>query len=258
VCVLLLSFQLNPLTPSSETDLDEVLQTDQVFINVSKGALAPKADLQKAFGAATSTADIVREILQKGELQVGEKERGAKHDQVHAEVISIVASKCVDPGSKRVYTPTMVEKALAELATKEGGGWHGVKENKSAKAQALEAIKALVAAQIIPIARARMRLRITGNKKCKEKVMQHVEQVEAEEFLSSGDWECTGFVEPGKYKTLADIVGAETKGRGRVEILDTAVSVGVEWQIFGTRADGLDRLCTRETINVHLMNRSYR
>lgn len=206
-----------------ETDLDEVLQTDQVFINVSKGALAPKADLQKAFGAATSTADIVREILQKGELQVGEKERGAKHDQVHAEVISIVASKCVDPGSKRVYTPTMVEKALAELATKEGGGWHGVKENKSAKAQALEAIKALVAAQIIPIARARMRLRITGNKKCKEKVMQHVEQVEAEEFLSSGDWECTGFVEPGKYKTLADIVGAETKGRGRVEILDTAV-----------------------------------
>jgi ribosome maturation protein SDO1 len=171
-----------------------------------------------------STDDIVREILVKGELQVGEKERGAKLDQLHAEVISIVASKCVDPGSKRVYTPSMVEKALAELATQPEGGWHGVKESKSAKAQALEAIKALVAAQIIPIARARMRLRITGNKKCKEKVMEQVEQVEEEEFTVSGDWECVGFVEPGKYKTLVDIVGAETKGRGRVEILDTAVS----------------------------------
>lgn len=206
-----------------ETDLDEVLQTDQVFSNVSKGALAPKADLQKAFGADSSTADIVREILQKGELQVGEKERSAKLDQLHAEVISIVSAKCVDPGSKRVYTATMIEKALAELATTPAGGWHGVRDGKSAKAQALEAIKALVAAQIIPIARARMRLKITGNKNCKEKVMGHVETVEVEEFLAGGSWECTGFVEPGKYKLLVDIVGSETKGRGRVEILDTAV-----------------------------------
>jgi hypothetical protein len=171
-------------------------------------------------------------------------------------VISIVASKCVDPGSKRVYTPTMVEKALAELTTKEGGGWHGVKENKSAKAQALEAIKALVAAQIIPIARARMRLRITGNKKCKEKVMQHVEQVETEEFLSGGDWECTGFVEPGKYKTLADIVGAETKGRGRVEILDTAVSVGVDWQILELELMTMIGCARGRQLNAHLMNQS--
>lgn len=179
--------------------------------------------MQRTFGNDTSTADIVREILQKGELQVGEKERSAKLDQLHAEVISIVSAKCVDPGSKRVYTATMIEKALAELATAPDGGWHGVRDNKSAKAQALEAIKALVAAQIIPIARARMRLRITGNKKCKDKVMEHVETVEDEDFLAGGNWECTGFVEPGKYKVLVDIVGSETKGRGRVEILDTAV-----------------------------------
>lgn len=139
-------------------------------------------------------------------------------------MISIVASKCVDPASKRVYTPSMVEKALAELATKPDGGWHGVRDNKSAKAQALEAIKALVAAQIIPIARARMRIMITGNKQCKAKVVEHIEATEKEEFIGSGDWEWTGFVEPGKYKILVDIVGAETKGRGRVEILDTAVS----------------------------------
>lgn len=207
-----------------ETDLDEVLQTDQVFSNVSKGALAPKAELQKAFGTSTSTPDIVREILVKGELQVGEKERSAKLDQLHTEVLSIVASKCVDPGSGRVYTASMVEKALQELATMPDGGWHGVKENKSAKAQALEAIKALVANQVIPIARARMKLRITATKKTNEKVLEKMDQVENEEYLGAGaEWECVGFVEPGKYKELVDIVGAETKGRGRVEILDNAV-----------------------------------
>ncbi|CAG8783422.1 1398_t:CDS:1, partial [Acaulospora colombiana] len=32
-----------------ETDLDEVLQINNVFLNVSKGQVAPKDDLQKAF-----------------------------------------------------------------------------------------------------------------------------------------------------------------------------------------------------------------
>jgi ribosome maturation protein SDO1 len=132
----------------------------------------------------------------------------------------------------------MIEKALQELSGKkveegqEGAPqWHGVKESKSAKAQSLEAIKALVHWQIIPIARARMRLRITGNKKCKETVIQNIEQIEEEQFSGAGEWECVGFVEPGKYKLLVDLVGAETKGRGRVEILDTAVSFSIVLEV---------------------------
>ncbi|KAI5779277.1 SBDS protein C-terminal domain-containing protein [Geopyxis carbonaria] len=201
-----------------ETDLDEVLQISQVFTNVSKGAVAPKADLVKAFGASATQDAIVLEILQKGELQVGEKERGAKLESLNTEVIDIVASKCVDPGTKRVYTASMIEKALAECED-----WHGVRETKSAKASALEAIKVLVAAQVIPIARARMRLRVTATKKGKDKCMEFIEEIEEEEIRGAGEWECTAFVEPGRYKALVDVVGTETKGRGRVEILDTAV-----------------------------------
>ena len=54
-----------------ETDLDEVLQIDTVFTNVSKGMLASSKDLLEAFG--TSDQKIVcSEILDKGELQVRE------------------------------------------------------------------------------------------------------------------------------------------------------------------------------------------
>ena len=35
---------------SREKDIDEVVQTQQVFTNVSKGQLAKKEDLQRAFG----------------------------------------------------------------------------------------------------------------------------------------------------------------------------------------------------------------
>ena len=262
-----------------ETDLDNVLQINSVFLNVSKGQTAPSADLAKAFGAKTPVNDIILEILNKGELQVGEKERHAQLERVHNEVVGIVASKLVDPKTKRVYTTGMVEKALEMLssqgsqaqqekstarsgtgtpATGEEGEakpkvkehvWTGVVATKSAKSQALEAMKALIAHQPIPVARARMRLRITcptsilkqaaksvgpkdanaedGEEKTKgtvkDRILSYIEQVETQDVMGS-EWEVVGFVEPGAFKGLGDFIGGETKGQGRVEVLDMAVT----------------------------------
>ena len=53
----------------TETDLDEVLQTQTVFANVSKGQLAASEDVKKAFGSEDSV-EVCKLILEKGELQV--------------------------------------------------------------------------------------------------------------------------------------------------------------------------------------------
>ncbi len=280
----------------SEKDLDNVLQIPAVFISVSKGQTAPTQDLAKSFGPKTPLNDIILEILNKGELQVGEKERHAQLDRVHHEVIDIVAGKLVDPRTKRVYTTGMIEKALAELSTQSaqqsqghghhdaknggaapnevvGGGstteqatgtpgkgkaregvpsWTGVVTTRSAKSQALDAMKALIATQLIPVARARMRLRITcptniakqAAKKAapkahadgehdgdeeeksrgtiKDRILGYVEQIEHQD-TSTDEWEVVGFVEPGAFRVLSDFVGGETKGKGRVEVMDMAV-----------------------------------
>ncbi|OMP82747.1 Ribosome maturation protein sdo1 [Diplodia seriata] len=254
-----------------EQDLDNVLQIPNVFMNVSKGQTANSQDLAKAFGADKSRDDIILEILKKGELQVGEKERNAQLDRVHAEVIDIVAGKLVDPKSKRVYTTGMIEKALDQLSSQtaqtasnsgtstpaNGEGkevskkdlpkWTGVNSNKSAKSQALEAMKALIAYQPIPVARARMRLRITcptnvlkqavksapkagddGEDKdkatgtVKDRILSYVEEVENQDVLGD-EWECTGFVEPGAFRALGEFISGQTKGRARAEVLDMAV-----------------------------------
>jgi len=272
-----------------ETDLDNVLQIPNVFLNVSKGQTAPTAELQKAFGKDATVDNIILEILQKGELQVGEKERTAQLERVHAEVISIVASKLVDPRSKRVYTPGMIEKALDLLSSqahntnttldkdkdrdkdnKSGAAspitadsdgaisrpptskpkehiWTGVVTTKSAKSQALDAMKALINHQPIPVARARMKLRVTcstnvlkqsvkapkeagtkeGEQKApgtvKDTILSFVEQVETQGVVGA-EWEVIGFVEPGAFKVLSEFTRSETKGQGRVEVLDMAVT----------------------------------
>lgn len=263
-----------------ETDLDNVLQIPNVFLNVSKGQTAPKEDLEKAFGKGKPTDDIVLEILKKGELQVGDKERAAHLERVHNEVVGIVASKLVDPRTKRVYTSGMIEKALDMLSSQAHGGdrsntasaagtpatgddgeakprtrehsWTGVVTTKSAKSQALDAMKALIAFQPIPVARARMRLRVScptnvlkqavksssaakappsqddeAEQKTpgtvKDRILAYVEQVETQDVLGS-EWEVVGFVEPGAFKLLSDIIANETKGQGRVEVLDMAIT----------------------------------
>lgn len=193
---------------------------------------------------------------------MGEKERAAELERVRNEVVSIVAGKLVDPKTKRVYTTGMIEKALEMLsaqgsqenkekhekgeAHKEGEKhlptWTGVRENKDAKSQALLAMKAMVARQPIPVERARMRLRIVCPAKeskhvvkikgegdapqekvmVKDKILSWVEQIERQEVEGS-DWVVEGFVEPGAYKLMGDFIATETKGLGRVEVLDMAV-----------------------------------
>ena len=244
-----------------------MLQIENVFLNVSKGQVAPKADLEKAF-PKKSLEDIITDILDHGELQVGEKERNAELERTKNEVIDIVAGKLVDPKTKRVYTTGMIEKALDQLSSaaatqqgdksenKEDGEdkgkakelpkWSGIVTNKSAKSQALFAMKALIAHQPIPVARMQMKLRVTcptsvlkqaiktapkaqaGTEEkgttgiVKDAILGFMENIESQETIGA-EWEAVGLVEPGAFKGLNELIEGQTKGRGNVEVLEMAV-----------------------------------
>ncbi|KAG9192307.1 hypothetical protein G6011_11041 [Alternaria panax] len=250
-----------------EKDLSNVLQIENVFLNVSKGQVAPKADLEKAF-PKKSLEDIITDILDHGELQVGEKERNAELERTKNEVIDIVAGKLVDPKTKRVYTTGMIEKALDQLSSaaatqqgdksenKEDGEdkgkakelpkWSGIVTNKSAKSQALFAMKALIAHQPIPVARMQMKLRVTcptsvlkqaiktapkaqvGTEDkgttgtVKDAILGFMENIETQDTIGA-EWEAVGLVEPGAFKGLNELIEGQTKGRGNVEVLEMAV-----------------------------------
>jgi ribosome maturation protein SDO1 len=86
-----------------ETDINEVLQTQTVFLNVSKGVLAPIKDLQKVFGS-DNQIEICRQILQKGELQVGEGERKVQSEELVKDIATIVAEKCINTETQKPFT----------------------------------------------------------------------------------------------------------------------------------------------------------
>ncbi|KAJ9116291.1 hypothetical protein QFC22_004731 [Naganishia vaughanmartiniae] len=231
--------------PDREKDVDEVLQIANVFTNVSKGQVAKTADLQSAF-RTTDIPQIVSEILLKGELQVGEKERNHALGNLWKEVAGLVADKVVDPGTKRPYSVSMIEKAMQEVH-------FNVRADKPAKSQALECIKLLLEKSPLPIERARMKVRLTmptkDGKRLKDRVLASAESVEENE-MTMEEWEVVSptssssfpyslphktksqhntlrarqimLIDPGQFRVLNELLESETKGRGRMESMGYA------------------------------------
>ncbi|BGP57039.1 hypothetical protein JCM8202_004523 [Rhodotorula sphaerocarpa] len=200
----------------AQTDLSEVIQIESVFTNVSKGAVASSDDLQKAFGT-TDTQEIMLQILKKGELQVGEKERAVELEELRREICTEVAARCVDPNTQRPHTVGMIEKAMNEIG-------YNVQGHKAAKAQALDLIKVLQAKKTLPIARAQMRVRVTMSskegKKMKEKILPLVTKVEDDEW--SEEWELVALIDPGSFRVIDDLLQKEVKGPKKIETMSFA------------------------------------
>lgn len=177
-----------------------MLQTHTVFSNVSKGLVAKKEDLVRAFGTDNQTDVCIEvilltllllegvivfafQILAKGELQVSDRERQSQLDSTFRDIATIVADKCVNPGNKRPYPVGVIERAMKEDIH------YSVKPSKGSKQQALEVIRLLQ--QSMPIERARMRLRIQlpsrGAQQAREKILKLL-TVEQEEW-SGADME---------------------------------------------------------------------
>lgn len=199
-----------------ETDLDEVLQTHTVFLNVSKGQAAKKDDLTRAFGTEDQT-EVCKQILAKGELQVSEKERQTQLDSTFRDIATRVSDICVNPDTKRPYTVGLIEKAMKEIH-------FSVKPNRNSKQQALEVIQKLKAGDTMKIERAQMRIKLTvpgrDASRVKDRIASLAVRVESEESEGGGDLGLVCLCDPGCYRAVDELIGKETKGRGLLELLN--------------------------------------
>uniref|UniRef100_A0A8C4R841 Ribosome maturation protein SBDS n=1 Tax=Eptatretus burgeri TaxID=7764 RepID=A0A8C4R841_EPTBU len=196
---------------SQERDLDEVLQTHAVFINVSKGQIAKREDLIKAFDTEDTT-EICKKILAKGELQVSEKERAVQLEQVFKDVARIVADMCVNPANKRPYPPGVLERAMKDIH-------FSVKPGRNTKQQALEVIRQLK--ETMPIERALMRLKVqvgaADAQRLRPRIAPFIKVVESETWDDDLELEC--LADPGSFRELSELLSKETRGRASLDVL---------------------------------------
>ncbi|TFY79825.1 hypothetical protein EWM64_g4183 [Hericium alpestre] len=205
-----------------ETNLDDVLQISNVFVNVSKGEVAKSGDLKKAFG--TDDRDtVVKEILTKGDLQVGEKEREHDLSSLRREIATLVAEKCVDPTTQAPYSVGIIDRAMTEAG-------YNVRGGKTAKSQVSDCIKALQSSSTLPIQRARMRIRVTlpaEQTQLRESVLKGAEKVERDDVVGQ-EWISVLLIDPAQFRVITDLLNKETKGRGQIETITFAATKVME------------------------------
>uniref|UniRef100_A0A2M4AQ01 Ribosome maturation protein SBDS n=1 Tax=Anopheles triannulatus TaxID=58253 RepID=A0A2M4AQ01_9DIPT len=198
----------------AEKDLDEVLQTVAVFHNVSKGEVAKKEELAKAFGKDDVT-EICKEILAKGELQVSEKERQDQLESMFKEIATTVADKCVNPETKRPYPVSIIEKSMKDIH-------YSIKPHRNAKQQALDVIRLLK--DTIPVERAKMRLKLTlpgkEARKLKDRILKLSSTVTENEEWQGELLVLTCLVDPGHFREMDEIIRVDSKGSGTLEVLN--------------------------------------
>lgn len=200
-----------------ETDLSEVLQTDRIFTNVSKGQFAKHSDLNKAF--STKDEEVIAEmILQKGQLQVSDLERQAQSENTLAQIATWVANHCVHPQSQRPYTIHQIKHAL--------GKQYNVQPHKPIKKQYLDCVKFLKG--VIPIERAKMELALSysiegdGDAQL-DKLLESEESLTLSTKTTSDNLtRCVLLADPSLYRVLDDL--AKTLPQGKLEILRQVVT----------------------------------
>jgi ribosome maturation protein SDO1 len=204
-----------------EKDLDEVLQSRQIFLNVSKGDVAKRDDLIAAFG--TDDEDTLSAlILEQGELQVSDKERHLQFDSLFHEIATIVAEKCIDSETGRPLTVSLIERAMHDAH-------YAVVTTRNAKQQALDVIRLLEQSDV-RIARAQMRVRVRTQCESADEVSRLLESLEGlkieREVTSDAGFEVICLVNPGSFRSLTHPL--KTAARMAVEVIDARVTGAVD------------------------------
>lgn len=208
-----------------ETDLSEVLQTDRVFINVSKGLFAPSKDLQLAFDTTDQEA-VCQIILQKGQIQVSDMERNATYENTAREVANMLATKCVHPVTNRSYTTSQIRNAMKEAKIS-----IQPTSARSVKQQFLDCVKMIQDKGVLEIQRAKMELGIVippkGNEEEEEdrsklEAIRAKLQVEAEAIIVSfGNGRANILIDPSRYRAVDAIC---KQNDARLEIVRQTVT----------------------------------
>ncbi|CAH8548162.1 unnamed protein product [Dicrocoelium dendriticum] len=200
-----------------ETDLDEVLQIRCVFSNVSKGQFANKKEMFLVFRTEDET-QIIKTILEQGELQLTEKERSVEQQSLFRDVAKMVSERCVNPETNRAYTATMIEKMMKDCHI-------SLKANKSAKQHALEVIKLLRAAGNFKIAPAMMEAVISIDPNVADRVRDHVlkfcTDVIRQGCTENGNYDMAVVIEPENYGAIESLLHSQIRGMYSIEIMGT-------------------------------------
>ena len=190
---------------------------------MSTGLSAPHDAMFRAF-EVEKLEDVIKVILEQGELQISELERKEQFEGVEKEIAQIVGEKCISTVTGKqvpvsVLSTQIILKAMEEVH-------FSIKPDQSAKMQALHAIKALK--KKLSLTRMKMRIRLVYNLEEATELETLLGEYSQESMQVEGNRKVlVCLIDPDVYRKLNKLIGQPGEGveeKIKVEIVDASVA----------------------------------
>jgi len=203
-----LSFRLGKLTSVSE-----VLVTDTIFTDASKGTKPAEDKLKKAFGT-TDTVKIASIILKRGTLQLTTEQRRQLIEDKRKRIISFISRQCIDPRTNLPHPPLRIEQAMEQIH-------YSIDPFKEVEEQAREIIKLL--RPILPLKMEQVSVTVRIPPEYASKVYGTVKgfgTIKREEWRADGSWFAIVELPAGLYGPFLEKLGEMTRGNLEAKLVE--------------------------------------
>jgi ribosome maturation protein SDO1 len=192
--------------------ITEVLVTETIFSDASKGTRVAEENLRKAFGT-TDGLKIAESILKKGTLQLTTDQRRKMTEEKRKQVIDFISRQAVDPRTNLPHPPLRIENAMEQIH-------YPIDPFKPVEEQAKDIIKLL--RPILPLKIEQLAVGVTLPAQYSVKAYGTIKNfgtIKREEWRPDGSWHGVLEMPAGLYAPLIEKLGEITKGSGEAKIV---------------------------------------
>jgi ribosome maturation protein SDO1 len=192
--------------------VSEVIASDIIFTDASKGTKASEEKLKEVFGTVDSLK-VAEIILKKGDLQLTTDQRRHMVEEKRNQIIAFISRECIDPKTNLPHPPQRIENAMNEIH-------FSIDPQKSVEEQAKDIIKLL--RPIIPLKMEKITVDVLVPAEHASRVYGTVKgfgTLKRDQWLADGSWSALVEMSAGSYGPLLDKLGKLTKGNIEAKIV---------------------------------------
>ncbi|MEM0357970.1 MAG: ribosome assembly factor SBDS [Candidatus Bathyarchaeia archaeon] len=192
--------------------ITEVLVTETIFSDASKGTKVSEEALRKAFGT-TDPLKIADIIIKKGTLQLTTEQRRKMIEEKRRQIIAFISKNCVDPRTNLPHPPMRIEQAMEQIH-------YSIDPFKPTEEQAREVVKLL--RQVLPLKMEQVSVSVHVPAEYAAKAYGTIKAmgtIKREEWRADGSWHGILEMPAGLYGPFLEKIGEVTKGNAEAKII---------------------------------------
>lgn len=195
-----------------DIDLREILASEKIFKDSSKGKKASEERMEELFGTS-DPIKVADKIINKGKIQVTTEQRQHMRDQRRKQVIALISRRSIDPQSDRPHPPNRIENAMDKAGVQ-------IDPFKSAEEQLSEIVEALRPSIPLRFETKRIAIKIPPKYAGKAyRIVDEAADIKKDEWLDDGSWAVVVEIPAGIQSEFFEKINNFTQGEVEIKVI---------------------------------------